>query len=154
RNEQTAIVAAPLGGRVRCLPLAHLELRPFSPEVHARRGLDEISDVRAPDACGSFEEVHAPIALAADELGVRDTSHDAEVLDNTLMHVEDLLLESAAARDRPRREDATRLPHLEERLLVRVNFREDDLALGDDRIDMENVSRDHALDEVVRLRVA
>jgi len=87
-KDYAGIVAACGGKLVRLLPCSDFQVRPFTPEVDVGGRFDDVGNVRAPDACGDFDEIELAVGVRFQEFGVGHAAEIAETLDYAAIYFE------------------------------------------------------------------
>ena len=114
----------------------------------------DVDDVGAADARRRLEEIPAAVLGAANELGVRDAAHQAQRRQHLAIDRHQRLPRRGGLGHGAGREDAALVRDAEGRRAVLVRGVEDDVALPDQRVDVEDIAFDEALEQVERAPVA
>ena len=101
----------------------NLHLRPFAPQVDARRRFDDVDDEGAADARRGLEKVQLAVG-AADELGVGDAAPQPERRQDLRVHLPQRRDHAVVCRQRARDEDAALVRDRHRRRRVAADHRE------------------------------
>ena len=126
---------------------------PLGPEIESGGVLDDVGDEGSADAGGDLEEVVAAVGRA-DVFSMGDAAHQAHGGDELRIDGGQLTGVSRSTVDDVSGEDSALVHHLHRGLAVLADGGEDDLAVGSDGVDVEDVAGDESLEEVIALAVA
>ena len=130
------------------------DARPLDPGIEAVRLLDDVGDKGAADTCSSFKEVEAAIRGRADPFRVGDAIRQSECSDQLLVKLRNLFRRDGGAVHRAGGEDTALVHELKGRLAVLVDGSSERVALPNDAVGVEDIARDEALQQMMRLAIA
>src|SRR5882762_1195754 len=154
RKDYARIVAACGGKLVRLLPCSDFQVRPFTPEIDVGGRFNDVGNVRAPDACGDFDEIELAVGVRFQELGVRHSAKIAEAFDYAAIYFEQVFGFGSIALQRAGGEDAALMRDVQRRRTVDVGLGEEYFTLGNYAVHVVDRAGNELLEEIKRLLIA
>src|SRR6266567_3273515 len=148
RNDNTGIVLLVLWQLVGVFLRAGLDSGPLAPEVEACGSLDQLHNIGATYASSGFEEVKAALVASFDELHVRYAAHHAKGADHLLAQSFQGPLVLRLAGNGTGCGNAALVKYIQRRAPVLVGLCKDNLPVHDKRIDVIDLTRNVAFQQV------
>src|SRR5712671_6506979 len=154
RKDYAGIVAACGGKLVRLLPCSDFQVRPFTPEVDVGGGFDDVGNVRAPDACGDFDEIELAVGVRFQKLCVSHSAKIAEAFDHVTIHFQKIFGFGGIARQSTGGEDAALMRDVQGGRTVDVWLGQEYFTLGNDTVHVVDGAGNELLEKIKGLLIA